>query len=63
MNAIPVRRSTCHVDRFGITQWLDLREHAIFTLHNLLGENEENQDVVNSVQPSKRWGQDGTLQR
>ncbi|KAF8449096.1 spinocerebellar ataxia type 10 protein domain-containing protein [Boletus edulis BED1] len=40
-----------------------LREHAIFTLHNLLEDNEENQWVVNSIQPSERWDQDGMLQR
>ncbi|KAF8557778.1 hypothetical protein OG21DRAFT_1536824 [Imleria badia] len=40
-----------------------LREHAIFTLRNLLKDNEENQNVVNSIQPSERWNQDGMLQR
>ncbi|KAJ3571925.1 hypothetical protein NP233_g3434 [Leucocoprinus birnbaumii] len=32
-----------------------LREHAIFTLHNLLKDNRENQDVVDSIQPSGEW--------
>jgi len=40
-----------------------LREHAIFTLHNLLEDNEENQKVVNSIQPSERWDQNGILQK
>ncbi|KAI9461490.1 spinocerebellar ataxia type 10 protein domain-containing protein [Boletus coccyginus] len=39
-----------------------LREHAIFTLHNLLEDNEENQNVVNSIQLSERWDQGGMLQ-
>ncbi|KAH7890707.1 spinocerebellar ataxia type 10 protein domain-containing protein [Phlebopus sp. FC_14] len=38
-----------------------LREHAIFTLHNLLEENQENQAVVNSIQLSAAWNEDGTL--
>ena len=64
MNAIHVRYSTFLLGRpSGVTQWLDLREHAIFTLHNLLEGNEENQNVVNSIQPSERWDQDGMLQR
>lgn len=29
----------------------DLREHAIFTLRNLLSKNEKNQAVVESMQP------------
>ncbi|KAF5362419.1 hypothetical protein D9756_002436 [Leucocoprinus leucothites] len=33
-----------------------LREHAIFTLHNLLKDNAENQSVVDSIQPSEDWG-------
>lgn len=32
---------------------IDLREHAIFTLHNLLEDNPENQKVVNAIQPSR----------
>lgn len=40
---------------------LDLREHAIFTLHNLLKNNPENQRFVDSVKPSQEWGEDGTL--
>ena len=64
MSAILVRRSTFHSGRpAGITRWLDLREHAILTLHNLLEDNEENQNVVNGIQPSERWSQDGMLRR
>jgi len=40
-----------------------LREHAIFTLHNLLEDNEENQNVVNGIQPSGRWNKGGMLER
>jgi hypothetical protein len=63
MSATLVRRLNYFIRAGGITQWLDLREHAIFTLRNLLKDNEENQNVVNSIQPSERWNQDGMLQR
>ncbi|KAF9245294.1 spinocerebellar ataxia type 10 protein domain-containing protein [Melanogaster broomeanus] len=45
---IPVIMSMCVVDERNPY----LREHAIFALHNLLEDNEENQAVVNSIQPS-----------
>jgi len=35
------------------SSWPDLREHAILTLHNLLEENDDNQAVVNSMQPTR----------
>ncbi|KAF7309646.1 Ataxin-10-like protein [Mycena indigotica] len=38
-----------------------LREHAIFTLHNLLDGNAENQAVVDSIQPSGKWDDNGVL--
>ncbi|KAJ7050514.1 spinocerebellar ataxia type 10 protein domain-containing protein [Mycena amicta] len=38
-----------------------LREHAIFTLHNLLLGNAENQAVVDSLQPSGKWDDNGVL--
>lgn len=38
-----------------------LREHAIFTLRNLLKDNPENQKVVDSIQPSREWDDDGIL--
>jgi len=38
-----------------------LREHAIFTLHNLLKDNTENQKFVESVRPSQEWDKDGSL--
>ncbi|PPQ90769.1 hypothetical protein CVT25_010158 [Psilocybe cyanescens] len=38
-----------------------LREHAIFTLHNLLKDSPENQQFVDSVKPSQEWAEDGTL--
>ncbi|KAF7370859.1 Ataxin-10-like protein [Mycena sanguinolenta] len=39
-----------------------LREHAIFTLHNLLEGNPENQAVVEAVKPSGKWDEDGIWQ-
>jgi len=39
----------------------DLREHAIFTLRNLLKDNPENQRFVDDVKPAKEWSADGTL--
>lgn len=41
---------------------LDLREHAIFTLHNLLDHNPENQAVVEAIKPSGKWDDSGILQ-
>jgi len=38
-----------------------LREHAIFTLHNLLQNNPENQQFVDSLKPSQEWDDAGTL--
>jgi ataxin-10 len=40
---------------------IDLREHAIFTLHGLLKNNPENQKFVDAVKPSQEWAEDGTL--
>lgn len=45
--------------------WLtlvDLREHAIFTLRNLLHGNLENQALVNEIQPLREWDESGLLQ-
>ncbi|KAJ6504882.1 spinocerebellar ataxia type 10 protein domain-containing protein [Mycena vitilis] len=39
-----------------------LREHAIFTLHNLLEGNLENQAVVEAIKPSGIWDENGVLQ-
>ncbi|KAJ7132123.1 spinocerebellar ataxia type 10 protein domain-containing protein [Mycena epipterygia] len=39
-----------------------LREHAIFTLHNLLQGNPENQAVVEAIKPSGKWDDSGVLQ-
>lgn len=36
----------------GLLCFLDLREHAIFTLRNLLEGNLENQKVVNDLRPN-----------
>ena len=40
---------------------LDLREHAIFTMHNLLKDNPKNKEFVDGVKPAKEWAADGTL--
>ncbi|KAF7356868.1 Ataxin-10-like protein [Mycena venus] len=39
-----------------------LREHAIFTLHNLLQGNPENQAVVEAIKPSGKWDENGVWQ-
>ncbi|KAF9054428.1 spinocerebellar ataxia type 10 protein domain-containing protein [Panaeolus papilionaceus] len=59
VGGIPVIMNMCVVDERNPY----LREHAIFTLHNLLKNNSENQQVVNSFQPSQEWAEDGTLRR
>ncbi|KAK0488904.1 spinocerebellar ataxia type 10 protein domain-containing protein [Armillaria novae-zelandiae] len=38
-----------------------LREHAIFTLHNLLKGNSENQAIVQEIQPTGQWDENGVL--
>ncbi|KAL0953516.1 hypothetical protein HGRIS_004740 [Hohenbuehelia grisea] len=38
-----------------------LREHAIFTLHNLLENNPQNQEIVDGVKPMGAWDEDGRL--
>ncbi|KAJ7695081.1 spinocerebellar ataxia type 10 protein domain-containing protein, partial [Mycena rosella] len=38
-----------------------LREHAIFTLHNLLERNPENQAIVEAIKPSGSWDDSGML--
>jgi len=54
---LPVVMNLCVVDERNPY----LREHAIFTLHNLLKDNTENQQFVDSVKPSQEWSDDGTL--
>jgi len=39
----------------------DLREHAIFTLHNLLKGNPENQAVIDGIKPTGKWDESGVL--
>lgn len=39
----------------------DLREHAIFALHNLLKGNPENQAIVQEIQPTGQWDGNGVL--
>lgn len=48
--------------RVSLNSLLDLREHAIFTLHNLLEGNPENQAVVEAIKPSGTWDDNGILQ-
>ncbi|KAG9089772.1 hypothetical protein FS749_001066 [Ceratobasidium sp. UAMH 11750] len=38
-----------------------IREHALFTLRNLLHRNKENQDVVRELEPMGRWDENGML--
>jgi len=40
----------------------DLREHAIFALHNLLKDNAANQAVVDEIKPLGQWDENGILQ-
>jgi len=39
-----------------------LREHALFTLRNLLLGNEENQATVQAIKPMGSWDENGQLQ-
>ncbi|KAH9888932.1 spinocerebellar ataxia type 10 protein domain-containing protein [Cubamyces lactineus] len=50
-DGIPVVMNLCVVDDYNPY----LREHAIFTLRNLLFENAENQAVVDAIKPVGRW--------
>ena len=47
---------------FCVAPLLDLREHAIFALRNLLDRNLENQAVVDAVKPVGRWDENKVLQ-
>ncbi|KAG8696186.1 hypothetical protein FRC09_008674 [Ceratobasidium sp. 395] len=38
-----------------------IREHALFTLRNLLHNNKENQDIVRELEPMGRWDENGVL--
>ncbi|KAJ8094654.1 hypothetical protein PM082_010660 [Marasmius tenuissimus] len=38
-----------------------LREHAVFTLHNLLKNNPANQAVVEEIKPMGQWDENGVL--
>jgi ataxin-10 len=38
-----------------------MREHAIFTLRNLLEDNEQNQEVVRGIRPLRDFDSDGIL--
>ncbi len=40
---------------------VDLREHAILALRNILAGNLENQAVVDAVRPVGRWDEDKVL--
>lgn len=54
---IPVIMNMCVIDERNPY----LREHAILALRNLLDSNKENQDEVNSIQPSGYWDEAGIL--
>jgi len=54
---LPVVMNLCVIDERNPY----LREHAIFTLRNLLENNQENQQFVHSLKPSQEWDDDGTL--
>ncbi|KZS99695.1 uncharacterized protein LAESUDRAFT_732963 [Laetiporus sulphureus 93-53] len=55
---IPVVMNLCVID----DQNPYLKEHAIFTLCNLLHGNKQNQNVVKEIQPVGRWDEHGVLQ-
>ncbi|KDR80569.1 hypothetical protein GALMADRAFT_135707 [Galerina marginata CBS 339.88] len=57
VGGLPVVMNLCVIDERNPY----LREHAIFTLHNLLKDNQENQGFVSSIKPSQEWDEDGTL--
>ena len=40
---------------------VDLREHAILALHNLLKDNPANQAVVEEIKPMGQWDEYGVL--
>ncbi|TFK39966.1 spinocerebellar ataxia type 10 protein domain-containing protein [Crucibulum laeve] len=54
---IPVVMNLCVVDERNPY----LREHALFTLRNILKDNTENQKLVDSIKPSSEWDESGTL--
>ena len=58
---MPVFSLACLADTTCIVE-IDLREHAIFTLRNLLHRNLENQAVVDAIKPVGRWDEYGVLQ-
>ncbi|GAA5885464.1 hypothetical protein JCM3774_002592 [Rhodotorula dairenensis] len=47
----------CQIDERNPT----MREHALFTIRNLLKGNQENQDFVDALKPQYRLGQNGEL--
>ncbi|TKA55600.1 hypothetical protein B0A53_02778 [Rhodotorula sp. CCFEE 5036] len=47
----------CQIDERNPT----MREHALFTIRNLLKNNQENQDFVEALKPQYRVGQNGEL--
>ncbi|KAF9005974.1 spinocerebellar ataxia type 10 protein domain-containing protein [Cyathus striatus] len=57
VGGIPVVMNLCVVDERNPY----LREHALFTLRNILENNIENQKEVNSIKPSAEWDETGTL--
>jgi hypothetical protein len=45
----------------GLIGLLDLREHALFALRNLLERNKENQAIVEEMKPMAEWDDNGVL--
>lgn len=40
---------------------IDIREHALFALRNLLDSNVENQIVIDEIRPIPQWDENGVL--
>ncbi|KAH7907262.1 spinocerebellar ataxia type 10 protein domain-containing protein [Hygrophoropsis aurantiaca] len=57
IDGIPVIMSMCVVDERNPY----LREHAILALRNILEGNIDNQAVIDSIQPSRSWDDEGVL--
>ncbi|KAJ2919512.1 hypothetical protein MD484_g885, partial [Candolleomyces efflorescens] len=56
-NGIPVVMNLCVIDERNPF----LREHALFTLHNLLKNNPENQAIVDAIRPAAELDDAGVL--
>ncbi|KAG8861461.1 hypothetical protein FRB96_002910 [Tulasnella sp. 330] len=54
---IPLIMNMCVIDERNPY----LREHALFTLRNLLQDNPENKKLVDEIKPLNRWEAEGRL--